>query len=532
MGRTRHLAALAFVLTAGVFLPNPGMGQELPWLTGGRVRFDFAPTFWAWDSRYGSVTGPGGVESEEVEDLSIDLAASPFGSAALPHLRTLEYNLREALQDNAYQVRLGSTQAFIEQSRLVFPFRLDVGVTDWLAVGAMVPLVRPRTEMVFTLDADSLSADVGLTPGADGFLSSFGAFLDNAESQSPGNPALLEARSYLDALSGAYGHGSFFPVTGSLAGSRLQERLDNLRASLTAAGFTGLPETVPLAESYLTEEDFSSFLTSPAMQGAPLGNWTTPLALGDVEITAAVRLIRVGFQPDSMGTLPFFRAQLGVGALVRLATGTQEDPYRFLDLDPSDDQMDFEGSLFGMVDLGTRFGAWANARFGLQQEGTAIRRIASPSEVLPDRGRMALLNWTPGNYFDLQVNPRYYFTPDISFGMRYRFWFKGSDRYALPPVDPETAALLNYPAPEHLNYETRQVLHEVGISATYSTLAPHARGETPIPLQARFTYYHPVAGAGGQTPKGPRLEAGLSVFRFLWGREEKGEGPVADPTNR
>lgn len=531
MGRTPHLAAFAFILTAGVFLPNPGLGQELPWLTGGRARFDFAPTFWAWDSRYGLRAGPGVGGLEEVEDLSADLTASPFGSEVLPHLQTLESNLREALQDNTYQVRLGSTRAFIEQSRLVFPFRLDVGITDWLTVGAMVPFVRPRTEMVFALDADSLSADVGLTPGAGVFLSSFGAFLDNAESQSPGNPALLEARSYLDALTAAYSHGSVFPVTGSSAGSRLQERLDDLRASLTAAGFTGLPETLPLAEGYLTEEEFSSLLTSPAMQGTPLGNWTTPLALGDVELSAAVRLIRVGFEPDSLGALPFFRAQVGVGGLVRLATGTQEDPYRFLDLDPSDDQMDFEGSIFGMVDLGSRFGAWANARLGVQQEGTAIRRIASPSEVLPDRGRMALLNWNPGNYFDLQVNPRYYLTPNISFGVRYHFWFKGSDKYTLPSVDPETAALLNYPAPEYLNFETRQVLHEVGISATFSTLAPHARGETPIPLQARFTYYSPVKGAGGQTPKGPRLEAGLSLFRFLWGREDRTE-TGADPSNR
>ena len=144
---------------------------------------------------------------------------------------------------------------------------------------------------------------------------------------------------------------------------------------------------------------------------------------------------------------------------------------------------------------------------------------------------MALLNWIPGNYFDLQVNPRYYLTPNISFDVRYHFWFKGSDKYTLPSVDPETAALLNYPAPEYLNFETRQVLHEVGISATFSTLAPHARGETPIPLQARFTYYSPVKGAGGQTPKGPRLEAGLSLFRFLWGREDRTE-TGADPSNR
>jgi hypothetical protein len=275
---------------------------------------------------------------------------------------------------------------------------------------------------------------------------------------------------------------------------------------------------VPLAESYLTEEDFSSLLTAPTMRAYPLKNWTTPWSMGDVEVTAALRLLHLGFEPDSLGKLPFFRLQAGLGALVRLGTGAQADPDRFLDQDPSDGQMDFEGSFFGRVELGSHIGGWAHVRYGIQQEGEVYRRIARPSETLPPVSHLALLNWTPGNYFDLQVNPSYYFTPDITFGLRYRYWVKGEDRYALPPADPESEASLELPPPVFLDFETRQTLQEFGFNATYSTLNANARGEALFPMLVRFTYFHPIGGSGGRTPRGGRFEAGVSVYRTLWGR--------------
>lgn len=517
--------ALSLITSAG----NSATGQELPWLGRGQVRVDFTPSFWAWESRFGARADPSGVDVEEVESLGMDLTADALGSEVLPYLHPLESSLGEALLDSGYRVRLGASQAVVQQSRLVFPFRVDLGVTDWLTVGAMVPFVRPRTELTFALQADSLTADVGLTPGTGSFLSSFDAALRNAESTNPGDPAVLAARAYLDALSAAYAQGTVFPLVGSGTGIQLQARLDELRAALEAGGVTGIPESVPLAEEPLDQEGFNSLLTSPAMRAYPLENWTTPWTLGDVEVTAAARLFHHGFQPDSLGALPFLRAQLGIGGLVRLGTGEQGDPDRFLTLDLGDGQMDFEGSAFGLVELGSRFGGWFQARYGIQREGEIVRRIAGPTEILPPVSRLALLNRTPGNYFDFQVNPRFYFTPEMTFGVRYRFWAKGEDHHTLTPVDSGAVALPDYPPALLLNYETRERLQEVGLSATYSTLAAHARGEARFPIHVRFTYFRPLSGAGGQTPKGGRFEAGVAIFRSLWGRgdgaeEDTGEG--------
>lgn len=521
--RQSRINFAAALILATLAVGNGAEGQELPWVQKGKVRLDFAPMFWGWDSRYGpSGEGSGGA-LDGVEPLGLDLTADPLGSTILPYLQPLEYSLGQALQDGSYHVRLGASQAVIEQSRLVFPFRLDVGVTDWLTVGAMVPFIRPRTELTFVLDSDSLLSDVGLTPGTGTFLSTFGAVLEAAEASHPGNSTVIAARAYLDALSAAYDHRSVFPVEGSTTGLELQARLDQLRAALEAAGITGIPESVPLAETYLTREDFSSLLTSPAMRAYPLENWTTPWSLGDVEVTAAVRLLHLGFEPDSVGDLPFLRVQAGLGALLRLGTGAQADPDRFLDQDPSDGQMDFEGSFFGRVELGSHFGGWTRVRYGIQQEGEVYRRVARPSETLPPVSRLALLNWTPGNYFDLQVNPSFFFTPDITFGLRYHYWVKGEDRYVLPVADPESEAPADLPPPVFLNFETRQTLQEVGFNATYSTLDANARGEALLPMLVRFTYFRPIGGSGGRTPRGGRLEAGVSVYRTLWGRPSSQE---------
>lgn len=524
MRRSKLALSMALALTAGAAFAGPSGGQELPWLGKGRVRLDFAPSFWGWDSRFGYRVEGSDVVVEEVEPLGMDLTANPLGSEVLPYLTSLEKSLRDALLQDDYRVRLGASQAIIDQSRIVFPFRLDLGVTDWLTVGAMVPLIRTRTEGTFVLDADSLSADVGMVPATGSFLSTFKAVLDEAQATNPGDPTLIQARAYLDALTDAYGHDSVFPLAGSATGAQLQARLDQLRTALEAGGVTGIPETVPLADAYLTEEDFSSLLTSPAMGAFPLGNWTNPWALGDVEITAAARVLHLGFDPDSTGELPFLRLQLGVGGMVRLGTGGQGDPNRFYDLDPADGQMDIEGSVFGLMELGSRVGGWAHLRYGIQQEGEVVRRIAAPSEILPPLDRLALLNRTPGNYMDFQVNPSFYFTPEMTFGLRYHFWSKGEDQHVLPPADPEAPALPGPWPPQFLNYETSQTLQELGFSATYSTVAANARGDSPMPVHVRFTYLFPFAGAGGQTPKGSRFEAGVTVYRTLWGRKA-----AADP---
>ena len=243
--RSPSLAFAAVLLTGVTSLFGPVGAQELPWLSKGRVLLDFAPTFWTWDSRYG-LTSNG---TAQEEPLGSDLTAFPLGSEVLPDLRGLESMLGSVLEDPSYRAHLGNSQALVDQAVLTFPFRLEVGVTDRLTVGAMVPIVRQRQEMVFLLDADASNANVGLSPmvsstaSVSGFLNGFGNALNLAGETHAGDPAVVEAQAYLNALSDAYFHRTVFPITGSPAALQLQEQLDGHRAALGALGPSWGPST-------------------------------------------------------------------------------------------------------------------------------------------------------------------------------------------------------------------------------------------------------------------------------------------------
>jgi hypothetical protein len=529
---------LAFILALAVLAP-PGAeggagGQELPWLPRGRVSLDFAPSFWSWDSRFGYRAEQGRIV-EEVEPLGWDLTASPLGSAVLPQLGALEAGLAEVMGDPSYRVRLGTSRAVVDQGLLVFPFRLEIGVTDWLTLGAMVPLVRPRTEILFTLDADSLSANVGPSPYVTDlatvarFLVDFGTTLTLAQAAHPGAPAVTAAQAYLTSVSKAYTQSTVFPLSGSAAGLALQARLEEVHAGLAALGFPGAPSTLPLAAEPLDDDSFRSFLAGPAMRAAPLEDWTTPWAVGDAEVTAALRLLSRGFERDSLGNPAALRFQLGLAGMVRLGTGAHDDPNRFLDLSPADGQMDVEGSAFGLLEVGSRLGAWGRVRYGVQGQGELMRRIAAPGEALPNWARLAPLRRTPGNYLEVDLNPRVYLTPALALGARYRFWSKGEDSYALQPLAPEVVEQLDYPPAELLDEETEESLREIGFSATYSSLDAYERGRASIPVHIRATYFRPLSGSGGMTPKGGRFEAGITVYQALWGRTARPPAGTSDP---
>jgi hypothetical protein len=530
--RLRSFSSTIVLVLGATLLGTPVLvGQELPWLPKGRVRLDFAPDFWTWETRYGLTDDGTNLE----ESLGTDLTASPLGSAVLPDLRVVESALSPILEDPSYRVRLGNSQAAIDQAPLVFPFRLELGVTDRLTVGAMVPIMRQRQEILFLLDADATSANVGLSPmvsstsAVSNFLNSFGNALNLAGETHAGDPAVVAAQAYLDALSQAYFERTVFPISGSAAAAKLQEELDGHRAAIEALGVTGIPEAVVLAQEFFDETSFQAFLGGPEMNAAPLESFTTLWQLGDIEVSAAFRVLSAGFEPDSLGDLPPFRYHLGAGALVRLGTGSQEDPNRFFDLDAGDGQLDVEGSLMGRVEYGTRLRAWGRIRYGIQMEGEVLRRIAAPSEVLPRWQRLAPLLWTPGNYLDLELNPGFALAPDLNLGLRYHLWSKGADSYKLQPLSEEQLERVEYPPADLLDQETEQTLQEVGFSAAYSTLSAHARGDASLPYELRAAFLFPVSGSGGQTPKGVRFQAGLTIYKWLWGNPSRDEEGSGDP---
>jgi hypothetical protein len=119
----------------------------------------------------------------------------------------------------------------------------------------------------------------------------------------------------------------------------------------------------------------------------------------------------------------------------------------------------------------------------------------------------------------------------MTFGLRYRFWSKGADSYALGDTEAFGLDPASFPPIELLDLETEQRLQELGFSATYSSVDAYHRGEASMPVHVRITYFRPIGGSGGQTPKGGRIQAGLTIFKTFWGGRSDPE-PQENPVGR
>ena len=185
------------------------------------------------------------------------------------------------------------------------------------------------------------------------------------------------------------------------------------------------------------------------------------------------------------------------------------DPSNFTDLGGGDGQMDMEASVFGTVAVGSRFGGWARARYGIQRQGSVTRRVAAPHELIAPVAAHTQVMWDPGDYLELELAPFVRLTPRFAFSARYRLYTKGKDSYSLTVTpDPEAAPL---PPIELLNQETEATIHEVGFALTLSGLAAAREGKAWFPFEAYAAFYGALAGSGGQTPKVGRAQVVIGV---------------------
>lgn len=540
--RHARLARLGSGLLVGTLaLPGATSAQETgsPLVPGGRMRIDVGAEFVSWDTRFGLRTESGGVIEEE-EPLGFDLTSDRVGTDLFPQLSGLEDLLVDALGDPSFQLRMGLSRAFIAKDQIRIPLRADVGVTDWLTVGAMVPFVKTRVDALFDFGADPASANLGASPGLDdpGIVSTFlgdlqAAIVDFAQrtqeicaASGEGSTECRDARNLLEegrefqsGVAWSYGLG-VIPLGGSAAGEALTARLQQIGAGFAARGASSPPSSLPLASTVLDGETFARLVQDPGLgiAGDPLDEFTGLWEVGDVEVSAAVRLLS-GVVPGEADGPARLRYQLAAGGLVRLPTGRADSAANFLDVGSGDGQTDVELRLFGQMTFRDRFGLTADARWGIQREGTVTRRASGPAHVLVPSAWQSEVAWDPGDYVRLELTPRFHLTREFSVGARYAYWSKGADAYELrlsPEADPapgtaERVALLEL--------ETEETLQEVGIGMVFSTRDAWREGTAPLPFEVQGVYRTAISGTGGLTPATSHMQISLRLFWRLWGSD-------------
>jgi len=331
---------------------------------------------------------------------------------------------------------------------------------------------------------------------------------------------LVEGMDLESSLGDLYGDpDGFVPLTGTDAGSTMEQRVDDFATGVTDLGQESTVGAPPLSVQGLDTGGFSSVVTADAygVGLAPLQPIDGAWGPGDAELSVAARLIDRLSGPNNAER--HLKYDFGAEALVRLPTGAVPDPDILQDLGFGDGTTDIEVRAFGSLWLGRRWGLWSHARFGFQGGTDLARRVRAPDVPLSPAASKAIVSWTPGNTTELYVAPRYRFTESLSLFVPYRGYRKGADSYTLttgdtgpPPDSPEGT-----PDVTILNEETRVTLHTLGAGVIYSTLPAFRRGQSNFPMELRAMYHGALGGSGGQTPKLGYFRLTLRLFLSFWG---------------
>ena len=517
---TATLLALAFVAppVAGQILDHTLVPQ-------GRVRLQASPVYQSWDERFGR--GPDG--SELVESLGSDLT-DPTTLSLFPGIASLTGAVRDVTAA-PFDPVLGSTSARVRQEITRVDFGAHVGVFDWLTVGVVLPWMQTRSAVEVAFQPDTVNANLGLNPtiGSPGLVDDFLASTATARGTAASWAASIcdtgggscadaqalaaRAASFDLALQRAYGASPFFPLSGSAVGDALAQSAAALSADLSAVGLAGLAPLVLSGEILAEEADLAQV---PTLRGSnvetslPLTTLKSLWAAGDVEVSTRVRVVD-NLTPTGEGwTAPGFGYRVTGSLLVRLPTGKVPDPDIPFDLGTGDGQMDVQGGLTADLRLGSRLGLAAGGYYGIQGETTITDRVAPPEIVLAPLSSRAELTWRPGWYLGVGAAPSLRLAPSITLHGEYRYFHKTRDEFALVDL----AAPLN---PDVLAIESGVKAHVVGGGLRYDTVDAWRRGDASLPVEIHLRLLSTVAGSGGQVPKATRVEAGLRLFRRLWG---------------
>ena len=523
-------SGLLAALLCATLAPGLAAAQEpySPLVPRGKLRIQILGEYSSFSSRYRSWTEGSSIRSG-LEELG-DPFSGRAGSRVFPLLIPAEDAVREALGDD-YSISLGTMASFMEKNTARVPLSLDVGIFDWLTAGVTVPAVQPETEFAFHFQADSTGANAGFGPGdglVSGFLSglgrsidAYGDFRDAACAADPSSPECLDATAVLgDALSFQSGlsamYGTMFaPLGWSEAGMALQARLASLAMAFDAAGVTGVPASVPLADAFLTTERIMEMVTDPAYGiGAAhaLGHWRALWGLGDVEVHADARILQSGTPEGPRHVI------VGGGARVRLPTGTQGDPANFVDAATGDAQIDVEVRGWMNGRWTDRFGLWADFRYGIQLPGTTERRVFDPYFTFAPASSQLQLDWNPGDYQFLELAPWFRVVGPMTVVAGYRYQRKGRDSFTRAAAD-ETGSVqaIGAPDPEILVPHSGASSSRITFGMVYNRDVAAGDGTMGGPLEIRLLYRGVVGGSGGDVPKTGAIEAGFRFFMGLWG---------------
>lgn len=467
------------------------------------------------------------------ENLGADFTSSALGPATLPLLDEPSRRIGVLIGSTGYQLNLGASEGFANQTRSFGALGLGIGLSDRITLFARVPMVYATAKRTVAItpetgDAGVNAADplLGTTTGraaAESFFTDFdnglltlsGNIAAGAYDADPAQRALAEQtlaggtalRDSLRAVVLDEGTASpYLPTTASAAGSDLSGRVTSLQTTLSGSlGVTSFATPLPLpTAANATYAGIGTIATDPA--GAyryTSYNGEKGFALGDVELGGAFTFVDTWDRKSSGG----FR--LALEGLVRLPTGKKTDADAGFPAPWDAGQMDVQVQAAADVGRGS-FGMRLAGGYLLQLASTETRRIAAPGSVLVPLANRAEVSFNPGDELFIGVTPFYRLARPAALlvGIHYRRRGDDAASYsgaAVPGVD---AALLG----EGTGYSALQLTWGVN----YSEINGRGGSRAHVPVDAGWFWDTVIASSGGRVARSTTIRVQVRLYAKLW----------------
>lgn len=543
--RSTSLCGLAFALLAAVAGTADaqrvlGPGDDALVLPRGALRVRVLNQWSHFNERYGRNTP--GRANDALEPLAIDFNLDTIGIAQFPSLAPVQTGLRSLTGIPDLAVSLGRTVVNSNVTVIATPVVVEVGVTERLSMGVIVPFVRTRNNIFFTANPAGREGNIGFNPGlgdpraldsnrtlvrqfetAATQLSNSLAFC-SANPSAGSCPQLLAQRSNAEALianSRAFAGGlqriygtspdtSFSPFV-PIAGTTEQSTI-NARIAAFGSLYQSFLGTNPITGALIASPnrlgltDAQTVLTDPRFGVAADPLQTVERShIGDIEIGAKFLLLD-SFRARGQDRLTpsGLNWRASVGANLRLGTGQTDSPQNFVDVGTGDGQTDVEMRGFFDVLYGSRFWTSVIGRYGIQLADELVVRISDrPEQRLTAAYRQQKVQRNLGDYWEFEANPRFALSDYVGLMAHYLYRYKAEDRYTGTfAIDSATTGFGPVTLDARtLNLETERMEHRLGGGISFSTVAAFTRGKAKIPLEVTYFHFQTTKGAGGSQPK-------------------------------
>jgi len=494
-------------------------------LARGTLRLDITPDWLSYDHRFG-LGVPGYADGAPVP-INLDYSAESLGVAALPFLRPLQSQIQAAARLVGFSLDLGRTVTVLNASVRTIPIGLEYGVTNRLAIGVTVPIVRSRVDVNFAVDTTTgkrsnvAFADTGaISP----FRSQVDAALAALQKQANSGPPSLRApaQALLAQLEPFQylAHAPLLPLGTSAAGDSVAVHLTGLETSYQqlASQYASYSVTMPtltagltLPDSATTRADLERFFSDSTLPlaGDTIGTMVRT-GIGDITAHATYQL--------AQGAR--YRSQIVVTA--RFPTGGTPYTSSFLDLGTGTHQFALEGALANDVLLGSSFLIHAVARMGSARADNLQQRVTPPDLPFAPIAQLARVHRSPGAWVGLEVAPIWMLDDAFSVRLTYSYYNQGQTHYSY--VNPADSARVGMSA-SVLDQETDQRLSRIGGGVTFSTLSRYVAGTASVPYSLTVSYENTVSGRGGRVPQASIFRIQLRMYVRLFGGRARSEEP-------